>query len=192
MGFFMKVSYRKYFTKVALIWGGCFVLFFLIHILVMGPQKKSKKQVEEQLAEKKRLYDSALEATREETKLRLNEQIEHLRNKLRDFVLEDLGNLTFDISQIAGEKKINPPPTIKGKNKSKSSAKPKYDYISEEQININFTASFNQFATFLNRLERHRPVVFIDRFTITRSRQGNSDHKVDMDLAVFVRKRQDS
>lgn len=192
MGLFMKVSYRKYFIKVALIWGGCFVLFLLIHILVMGPQKKSKNQVEEQLAEKKRLYDSALEATREETKSKLNEQIELLRNKLKDFVLEDSGNLTFDISQIAGEKKINPTPTIKGQDKRGGSAKPKFDYIYEDHININFTASFNQFATFLNALERYRPVVFVDTFRISRSRQGNSNHKVDMDLAVFVRKREDS
>ncbi|GAG81841.1 unnamed protein product [marine sediment metagenome] len=189
----MKSTYKKYFTKVALIWAGCFIVFFFVYMLVLAPQEKNKKQIEEQLAEKKQMYESALKASREESKIQLKERIERLRSGLRDFVIdfEDSANLTFDISQIANEKQISSF-SIEGKEVRGGSAVPQSNYLSENHIGVSFTAGFNEFATFLNALERHRPVVFVDKFTITRSKQGDSAHQVNMDLAVFVRKRQDS
>ncbi len=186
----MKI-YRKYFATAALIWAGCFILFLFIYMIVLAPQKKSRKQVENQLAEKKRIYNSALKATEEETRIWLNEQIENLRSKLNGFAIdfEDSANLTFDISQIASEKKLDSF-SIKGKDAGKNSADFKYLY--ENRIDVGFTAAFNQFAAFLNALERHWPVIFVDSFKITRSRRDDSGHKVNMGLAVFVRKRQDS
>ena len=188
----MKSIYRKYLTTAALIWAGCFVLFLFVHIFVLAPQKKNRKRFEEQLAEKKQIYNSAQKAAHEETKIQLNEQIERLRNSLKDFVFEDSANLTFDISQIADEKKINPPPTIRGKNNREHSEIPNSNYICESKVNISFTAGFNQFAALLNALERHRPVIFVDKFTITRSDQDDSGHEVNMGLSVFAEKRQDS
>jgi len=189
----MKPIYKKYFATIALIWAGCFVLSFFVHMLVLAPQKKNKRQVETQLAEKKRIYSSVLDTAKEETKLELNEQIEYLRSSLRDFVIdfEDSANLTFDISQIANEKEVASF-MIRTRDDSGGSAIPNCNYICENHIDISFTASFNQFAAFLNALERHRPVIFVDKFTITRSDEDSSGHQVKMSLAVFVRKQQDS
>lgn len=190
----MKPIYKKYLTKTVLIWAGCFVLFFLVHLLVLAPQKRSRKLVEKQLAEKKQMYDSVLKTTRKETKIQLNEQIEHLRNSLKDFVIdyEDSANLTFDISQIANEKKVTSF-SIKNKDKKnhRDSATPDYNYICENHIDVSFTAGFNQFAALLNALERYRPVVFVDKFIITRPKHDHLARQVNMDLAVFVRKRLD-
>lgn len=189
----MKPIYKKYLTKAALIWAGCFILFFFIYILMLAPQGKNRKRIEKQLAEKKQTYHLAQEATQEETKIQLNEQLKHLQERFKDFVidLEDVANLTFDISQIAKEKSLN---SFSIKSEDTRGGPSIFDgkYLSENHFAVNFTGSFNQFATFLNALERHRPVVFVDRLKITHSRQENSDHKVDMDLAVYVRKRQDS
>jgi hypothetical protein len=190
----MKSIYRKYFATVALVWVGCFILFFFIYMLMLVPQKKSKNYIAEQLAEKKQTYESALRASREEAKARLNEQLENLRGGLKSFVIdfEDLANLIFDISQIASENNVASF-SIKGKDSGGGSEVPNCRYICENHIDISFTAAgFNQFAAFLNTLERHRPVVFVDKFTITRSHQDDSGHKVDMELVVFVKKKQDS
>jgi Tfp pilus assembly protein PilO len=189
----MKPIYRKYFRKAALVWAACLVLFFFIHVFMLAPQGKSKKQIQKQLAGRKQMYASALKATRQETKIRLNEQIEQLQNALKDFVIdfEDSANLTFDVSQIASEKRLVSF-SIKGKESRGGSSKPKGKYLSENHFGISFIGDFNQFATFLNALERHRPVVFVDKFKITRSRQEDSDHSVNMDLVVLVKKRQDS
>ena len=181
--------YRRYFTTAALIWAGLLLLFLFTYILVLLPQKKTRKQLERQLAEKKQIYDSALQASREETKLKLNEQIEHLRDELKDFVIdfEDSANLTFDIGKMAGEKKVASF-RIKTKKAPRGAAVPDCEHLFENHIDISFTAGFNQFATVLNALERHRPVVFVDGFKIIRSEQDDSGHKVNMNLAVFVKK----
>ena len=190
----MKQIYRKYLTTLA-IWAVCFILFLFAYILLLAPQKKSKKQIEKQTAEKKQVYNSAVKAAKKETKIKLNEEIEQLQNKLKLFVIdpEDSANLIFDIGQIANEKKVASF-SIKTKDSRRGSDLeiPDCKLICENQIDIGFSAGFNQFASFLNALERHQPVVFVDKFKITRSEQDDLGHQVNMNLAVFVRKRQDS
>jgi len=190
----MKSVYEKYFTKVALVWTGCFILFFFAYMLMLAPQKGSKEQLIQQLEEKKQMYNSALKAAQKETQIQLNEQIEHLRDELKNFVIdfEDSANLTFDISQIANGKEVTSFSIETKKDSSKGPAMSD-NYISESCIDISFsTASFNQFAALLNALERHQPVIFVDEFAMTRSRTGSSGHQVNMSLSVFVRKMQES
>ena len=186
-------TYKKYLTTAGLIWAACFVVFLLVYVLVLGPQKNRKKRVEGELAEKKQIYESALTASQKETKARLNGQIEHLRNRLKDFVVDfdDSANLTFEISQIANDKKVASF-SIKGKESSVLSGEPVSKYISENHIVISFTGGFNQFATFLSALERHRPVLLVDKFAITRSGQEDSIFRVSLNLAAFVRKQRET
>ncbi len=185
---FMKTN-KKLFLTVSIIWAGSLILFALAYVLVLSPQQKNRQQVETEYAETKRKYDSVIEMSQEETKARFKEELESLKNKLKDFTLdfEDAPNLTFDISQIANEKKVDSF-SIKTQENIKVSAELGLKYIKENQIDINFAGDFNQFATFLNTLERSRPVVFVDNFKITRSQRDELGHKVNMKLAVFVRK----
>jgi len=189
----MKPIYKKYLTMVALIWLGCAVLFLLVYVFALAPQLKTKKQIQEQLAEKKQIYDSARNAAQKGTQDRLSEEIKHLRDRLEDFVIdsEDLANLTFDISQIANEKGVGSF-SISIADRPASVEAEKDNYLWESSIDISFTAGFNQFASVLNALERYQPVVFVDKFVIHRSIQNSSDHQVVMDVAVFVKKQQDS
>ncbi len=189
---FMKTN-KKLFTIVALIWVGSLVLFVLAYIAVLSPQQKIKQQVETEFAETKRKYNSVIEMSQEETKARFKEELESLQNKLKDFTVdfEDSPNFTFDISQIANEKKVESF-SIKTQEDSMNSARLGLKYIKENQININFAGDFNQFVTFLNTLERNRPAVFVDNFKITRSQREELGHRVNMKLTVFVRIQQDS
>jgi hypothetical protein len=190
----MKSVYGKYFTKVALIWMGCFVLFFFVYMLMLAPQKNNKKQLEKQLEEKKQMHEFALKASQNDVRTQLSEQIEDLRNKLKNFVVEfkDSANLTFDISQIANETGVSSF-SIETKKGSAPPQKTSDQHISESYIDISFSATdFHQFAALLNALERHQPVIFVNKFEITRSRKGDSEHRARMNLAVFVRRVQDS
>ncbi|UCF43545.1 MAG: type 4a pilus biogenesis protein PilO [Planctomycetota bacterium] len=189
----MGLIYNRYFKTVGAVWGGCLVVLVLAYVLMIGPQRKLRHQTEKELEEKKQMYHAVIKAAQAENRVKLNEQIEQLRNKVNDFVtdFEDSANLTFDISQIASDQQVDSF-RIKSKEKRGHSAGPESEYIRENHLAVSFTAGFNQFATFLNALERHQPVVFVDRFTITRSKQDRSSHKVSMDLAFFVRKRQES
>jgi Tfp pilus assembly protein PilO len=190
----MKSIYQKYLIKVALIWAGCFVPLFILHMVMLSPQKSLKRGLEKQLAEKEQLYNSAFRLSQKEAKIQLSKEIEELQDQLQNFVIdfEDSANLTFDISQIANEKKVGSF-SIKTKEDRSDSKLPDCEHLSEDDIEIRFTTgNFNQFATFLNALERHRPVVFVDKFTISQSTQNEEGHKVNMSLSVFVKKRRDS
>ena len=189
---FIKI-YKKYLTRAAIVWAACLVLLLLVYMIALRPQKSNKKRLEKKIAEKKQIYESAQRAAQEETKIQLNEQIERLRNRLQDFVIdfEDSANLTFDISQIANEKKVTSF-SVQNKDDRGVSVIPDCNYIRENHIDISFTARFNQFATFVNALERHRPVLFVNEFIITRSNNDESAYQVSLDVAAFVRKQQDS
>ena len=169
------------------------MLLFLTYILLLSPQIKSKKQIEMEFGQAKQTYDSTVTATNDEAKARLSEEIGNLQDRLKQFVIDyqDSANLTFDISQIASQMGVNSF-SIKSRDSTGAPAMPNLNHISDKQIYVSFTAGFNQFASFLNAMERNRPVLFVDKFTITRADKNSSGHQVDMDLALFVRKRQDS
>ena len=188
---FIKVP-KKYLIVSGVIWAACFVIFLLAYMFIVRPQKNAKRLVENRLAEKQQVYESALRAAQEETKIRLNEQSESVKNRLKDCVVEfeDSANLTFDLSQIAEEKKVASFGSKVKSNRGITRNKDEYKYIHENQINISFTGDWNQFATFLNTLERHRPVIFVDKFTIARSGQDESVFRVNLNVAAFVRKQQ--
>ena len=189
----MKAIYKKHLTTIGFIWAGCFVLLLLVYMVMLAPQNKSKKQVERELAEKKQAYNAALKKAQEETRAELNKQIAELQTQLGRFVVssEDSANLILDIGRLAANKKVGSP-VIGGKKKHVIANIPNCDYIGEDRFDISFTGSFKQFATFLSDLERHEPVVFVDKFLITRSEEDRSGHRVNMDLSVFVRKQQES
>ncbi len=188
---FIKI-YKKYLTRTAIVWAACLVLFVLAYVFVLGPQKSNRRRLESTLTEKKQEYEMAQRATQQQTRARLNEQIEGLRNILKDFVVdyEDSANLTFDIGRIANEENVSSF-SIKNNDKHGVSEIPDCNSICENHIDISFIAGFNQFATFVNALERHQPVLFVNEFTITRSNKGQPTYQVSLDVAAFVKKQQD-
>ena len=102
-------THKKYLMTAGIIWAACFAVFLIVYIVMLGPQRNYEKSIENKLTERKQVYESALRAARKETKIRLNEQIERLQSRLEDFVIdfENSANLTFDISQIANEEKVD-------------------------------------------------------------------------------------
>jgi Tfp pilus assembly protein PilO len=187
---FIKI-YRKYLIRTAIAWSACLVLFVLAYVIILGPQRSNRKRLENTLTEKKQQYEMAQEAAQEQTKIRLNEQIDSLQNTLKDFVLdfEDSANLTFDIGRIANEERVDSF-SIKSDDKQSVSEIPDCNSICENHIDISFIAGFNQFATFVNALERHQPVLFVNEFSISRSKKGQSAYQVSLDVAAFVKKQQ--
>lgn len=186
----MKI-YRKYFTMVALIWAACFTVFVFAYMLFLSPQNSTIGQIDSKLAERKQRHDSIVQAGQEENRKRMRDEIERLRSKLKEFVIDstDSAELTFDISQIASEKKVSAF-SIKGKGTTSMAQIGDCKYISEGRTEISFVGWFNQFATFLNALERHKPVIFVDNFTISRARQDETGYQVTMNVAMFVRQQQ--
>jgi hypothetical protein len=184
--------YKKYLTKAAILWAACLVLFVLAYVFVLGPQNSGKKHLKNKLAEKKQQYEMAQIAAREQTKARLNEEIGNMRDVLNNFVVdsEDSANLTFDIGRIADEQDVASF-SIKNNTKQGTAEIPDCNCISENYIDISFIAGFNQFATFVNALERHQPVLFVNEFIVSRSNKDEPAYQVTLYVAAFVRKQQE-
>jgi len=185
----MKSIYRKYVKVGALIWAVCFIVLLLSYLVVLMPQERIRRMTETKLTDTKILAQSAKEAAREENKNLLLDQLSDSSEKLKNFVIEqeNFANLTFDIGRVSSEVELNSfssnftggERTIKTDN---------YKHIIARHIKVNFNSSFNKFAIFLNTLESGRPVFFIDTFSIARSGESDSGHKVNMELAVLVGK----
>jgi Tfp pilus assembly protein PilO len=185
----MKSVYRKYFTIGIIFWAVCFIILLFSYLIVLAPQERLRLMTERKLAETTRLAQSARQAAEESNKNKLLEQLSDSDRRLRDFVVdqEKARNLTFDIGRLSSDVKLNSFSSIStaGEGTLKTD---NYKYIVTRQISVNFNSGFTKFAMFLNALERSRPVIFIDSFSITRSAESDSGNKVDMKLAVLVEK----
>ena len=190
---FMNV-YKKYLTTVALVWAAYFIVLVFVYMLILGPMLADKKRVEDKLAATKLKYETLVRESQEDARTKLREEIELLRSRMEDFTIdfENSANLTFDISRIAGAEQIASFSIRSRDDSRRTSDLTGGKYVSESQIDVSFNAGFHQFATFLNALERHRPVLLVDRFTVNGLRQSASGPQVDMNLVVLVRKQQDS
>ena len=184
------LPYKKYLLTLAAVWGAAIVLFVLAFYLFISPQLRVSAQLAADCNEKQKLYESAIEAAKEENQKKLADEVKTLKNRLSQFVVEsqDSANLTFDISRLAGAKQVASF-TVKNSEQSMGPDQSDSKNLQENHIEVSFASDFRQFASFLNELERHQPVVFVDRFKLTRANQGDSNHKVEMDLSFFVKKR---
>jgi hypothetical protein len=185
-------AYRKYVLTMCMVWAASFVLFAAAYFLVVFPQLKVKAQLVKESAEKQRMYEDALDAAKEESKKKLAAEVEALKSKLGDYVTDfgDTANVTLEISRIAADKSVGAF-SIKTGDPSRDSEQIDVKNLRENRIEISFLSDFRQFATLLNALERHRPVIFVDRFKILRGQEDVMSNKVDMDLSIFVKKRQE-
>lgn len=185
-------AYKKNLKIWAVIWAAFLVLFALIYVVVLGPQNRSKKKLQSQLDEKRQLFEFAQNAAHEDTRNRLLGRIEKLRNNLAVFTIdfEDSANLTFDISQIAREENVASL-NVENKNKFDSLDESDSRNISENHINISFITGFNQFAAFLNALERHQPILFVNEFKLVRSNKNMSVYQATIDVAALIKKQKD-
>ena len=182
--------YKKYILTMAMVWAACLVLFAIAYFFIIAPRLKVKAELVKKSVETRRMYETAIDAANEESKKKLAEEVKRIKNKLGNYIteFEESANLTFDISRIAADKQVSSF-TIKTTDQTKDTDQPESKNLQENRIGIGFESDFRQFTAFLNTLERHRPVVFVDRFKVSRGRTGETGHQVDMDLSIFVRKR---
>ena len=184
----MDPAYKRYFKTAGLLWAGCFLILGILYYFVLPPQKKLLLDIEGQLSGKKVQYRMGYNKTSDDEKLELKNETKRLKKKLSDFMVEvdDVDDLIFDINKTILAVNV-------GSYNNKSKLTEPYldilncDYIGENTIEIEFNANFYQFVQVINAMERYKPVIFVDKFNIKRSRKEPS-HTVKMNLTFFVRK----
>ena len=60
--------------------------------------------------------------------------------------------------------------------------------IFEKRMIVSFIGEFKEFALFLNTLERHKPVFFINEFVLSRQNGNDMNYQVTLDVTALVRK----
>jgi len=187
----MKRIHKRYLKTISIIWSCSAVMLALGYMTVLGPQGGVCRNVSRELSEKERAYDEALEASQQETKDRLAEQLERVRCRVGDFAVEFEGSadVTFDIGRIVDELGIESF-NIRNLGGGDKDRKAETKYVDENAVGITFVADFSQFASLLNKIERHRPVLFVERFCISTPERSGSKPEVSMDLVYLVKKPQ--
>jgi hypothetical protein len=183
-------AYKKHIVTLCVVWAVSAALFTVAHFFIVSPQLKVKAKLMKESANKQKLFEAAIDAAKEETQKKLADEVDSLRTKLYVYAsdFEDSANMPLEISRVAAEKQVASF-TVKKGEQTREAAQMNVKNLREDRIEISFVSDFRQFAAFLNALERHQPVVFVDRFRLIRGNEGPASHKADMDLTVFVTKR---
>jgi Tfp pilus assembly protein PilO len=185
-------AYRKYILAMGIVWAASLVLFAVVYYVVIAPQLKVKNQVLEESTEKQKMFESALTAANEDNKKKLAGEVEELKTRLLNYVseYEESANLTFSISRIAADKQVSYF-TVRTSEQVRGQDALVANNLQENHVEITFASDFLRFASFLNTLERHQPVIFVDRFKVVRGDRSGTPDKVDMTLSYFARKKLD-
>ena len=189
MALFRK--YKNYFKISGLILAVSLFAFAIVYFLIINPQNKLKKDIKSKLIQSNQDYELAQIAASAKTQELINQEVEVLQNRLQDFVLDykSAADLTFDISQIADECSISSF-SVQSNDMQKSSTTSDPNNIIEKRIKVSFISGFQEFASFLNSIERHQPVLFIHEFMISRHNNSHNTNtfQVSLELAALVQK----
>jgi Tfp pilus assembly protein PilO len=130
----------------------------------------------------------AKKAACEQTRLQLEQQTEQVAGQLNAYTIpaEQVNRLVFEIGRIAGQlnlagfasKNLDMQPSS-GKSNSKS-------MLSEVWLSVEFRGSYEQFARFVNLLERNSPVIFVEKVFVNRSRKESYDCAFQMELSILT------
>ncbi len=185
-------KYKKYFRIAALIWSFCLVIFAMVYFLVISPGYYKRNEIEREFTQNQKDYDFAQQAGQEESKNRIKNEIENLQNNLDNYVLDykQAADLTFDITRIANECKISSF-NIQNRDVQNDMASDDPNNIFEKHFKVSFTAGFLEFARFLNMLERHQPVLFIDDFLLSRQSRDNTAYEVTLEITALILKQEE-
>lgn len=165
----------------------CLVTVALFYSLVLLPQRKLVEAREKDLAEIRQTGGLAGRAVRDQAAGRLQAQIEASTRRLGDFVfkLPDPAKVASDITNISKTIGLSSF-SIRRPDDDSASPASAGRAIGQICLDVSFAGSYGKFATFLNALERYRPVIFVDTFSITRSALGPSEHRANMRLPILV------
>ncbi len=188
----MKVR-TKYCLFAAVIWVPSLALALASYMLILKPQVQYEKELDVQLTDVKNLYRVARYAAEEKNRIELEQTVQTLNTRVCDFSMQAdaTADLAFELAKLADETGVESF-AMKPKRKQGLEAIPNCDLIGRDYIELNFNGPFHEFATLLNALERHHPTLFVETFSIRRGRSQESEPQVNMQLAVLVKKPQES
>lgn len=187
----MSFISKKNLVNAGVVWGISLAVLIPVYLFVIQRQFDDFENIEKKCEQLTREVNDAMSLSSEEAKNKFNEQLNAMKNRYNGFVipskdsLQALASLEIDrISYEIGLEEFHIDPWISREVAAFSECK----YLFGQPMEITFNANFNEFAKFLNKLEGYKSVIFIDTFSITRSKEKDKKHQVKMNLEVLVQK----
>jgi hypothetical protein len=184
----MKPFHKKFLIIWALAWGTSVLLLVIIHIFMVTPQKDELKILQSELLERKAEYSTSEIADSAGTRTQLSRETEQLSEQLSEYVVErdNLSKVIFSVKKFASEI---------GLRKYQSSLIAGLFYepidncyrIGNMNVRLSFNSTFNEFAWFVNTIERHKPIIFIESFSVEQPSGSENELQMGMVFSTFVR-----
>lgn len=183
----MRSGAKKSLILLSVVWVATIGLMVYGYIFVLGPQFAEIRELDDQIAASGRELVDARVSLPKRVEADLREKLSAANEKLSKFIVspEESFDFTMNINRIAKQSEVSEFSSTHRISDSYGAIN-ECEHIVEGRMHVTFTASFNQFASFINLLERNRPVIFVDSFKIIRSEANDGWHEVDMILTFFV------
>jgi hypothetical protein len=167
-------AFKQYSLLVSCTWGLWAVMAAAAYFLVLGPQQIAVARLGKEFNISNEQYAMAQTAQRKETKVHIEATLKEQVEKTSRFVVpsDTASAMTLQISQLASEHGLSDFST-KTRELSSTFGTDSKAKITDAWLELTFACSFNQFAAFLNSLERSQPVVFVETAQISRDAEGS-------------------
>ena len=186
------ISISKNNIKTAgVVWGISLLILAPIYMYVLRPQKEQVAKLNSDIEELQNRVSEIKIAASDSARESLKKEVGDLKGQLDEFVVknkDDIQNLaSIEIYNIAKELGLDSF-RIDPWNGVEVAAFNDCKYILGQTMIVGFNSDFNDFAKFVNRLERYKKAIFIDSFSITRSYEETKKPKIEINLAVLLEK----
>ena len=182
-----KIKLNRYIIVTAAVWIFSVIALGGGYLLFGASQKSELVQLKNQCAESQTVLEQAQLAAQDQTKAKQKQQCEEIGQLISGFSTQQdaVTELVFEIGRIANELRLS---GFSSKNQKQQnySTVGKSKLVSEVWLNVDFQATFEQFAQFLNRLECHSPVVFVEEVSFRRGSQDAHNHTTSLQLSFLA------
>ena len=177
---------KKFYKTVISFWLVCVLCIACGYYFFWYPLKEKIKDYEITISQKENIYELAKFANLQQTKESVASKLSEINQNIDKFSIEsDLtSQLTFDISTMAKELYFD---DFSNQGTSAEEYEKVVNNIYFGTYEMSFTAGFNQFAYFINKLERHNPVLFVEEFNLKAPSAKNSKDNVKISLDFIAR-----
>lgn len=183
----MKRNLLTFKLVVGLVWVVCLGIIGVGMLLSGGTHSVALVQAERALAESQEKLAFAQSAGKEETKQRTLDRLTQTRESLYTFTCPNAAEsaLIFRIGQMANTLELKKftsrvPETVPDKTLEKT------ERLTEGWLAVDFAADYLKTAAFVNALERHEPVLFVESITLRRSDENPQEATVRMLISYLI------
>ncbi|MHC4524296.1 MAG: hypothetical protein ACYTEU_01055 [Planctomycetota bacterium] len=184
-----KIKLGRYRIVTLSVWAVSVIVLGAGYFLFYLPQKTELAQLQNQCSESQMELERAQLAGQDQTKEKMQRRCQEADRLISDFSTEHdkTTELVFEVGQIANDLRLAEFSSKNEKKRDQSTIE-KSKTLDEGWLNVKFFATFDQFAQFMNQLERHCPVVFIEEVSFRRGTSSGKGHEVSLQLSFLAEK----